>query len=285
LPELRRALVLDAAIFELEAHASKDLELPGSNAAKRDWRTLMLRREGVVLEPATVLDWNKRPDQGHGSVRVALGTGITSQLGDAFGSIGFRLALHDLTDPADGWPELAQVIFLDTKLRYAWTGHGVTLDTLTFADVTALSPIVAAEPRLSFRLRAFGERLHDRDCPDGFAHGADGSAGATLATLDRRVAVFVMADAYVAFLPSATGLAGSVVRLGLGPYGGVRVHLGDAVALLTGTASYLPGERLRSTYDTRLSLTYPIVRTMALGIELAAQPLSVEGQFSSYVYF
>jgi hypothetical protein len=57
------------------------------------------------------------------------------------------------------------------------------------------------------------------------------------------------------------------------------------VALLTGAASYLPGERLRSTYDTRLSLTYPIVRTMALGIELAAQPLSVEGQFSSYVYF
>jgi hypothetical protein len=285
MPDERRALVLDAAIFELEAHASKDLESASMTEAKRKWRMLVGRRHTVVPEPPVGLDWSKRPDHGHGPMRVLFGSGVTSQYGDAFGTIGYRLALHDLTDPVDGGEELAQVVILDARLRYAWASRSLTLDTLTFADLVALNPVAPAEPRLSFRIRAFGERLHDRDCPDCFAHGADGAVGATVATRDRKVALFMMADAYVAFLPHATGLDSSVVRLGLGPYGGVRVHLGNTVALLSGTASYLPGEKLTSTYDARLTVKYTLGREVALGVELVAQPLSVEGQLSSYVYF
>ncbi len=285
MPDDRRALALDAAMFELEAHSSEDLERLEMNAAKRTWLALVARREGVPPEARVPVDWSKRPDLGHGPMRVLVGAGVTSQYGGSFGSIGYRLALHELTDPADGWPELAQVVMLDTKLRYAWPRNVLSLDTLTFADLLALSPVAPAEPRISFRIRAFGERLHDRDCPDCFSHGADGSVGATVATAKRRVALFMMADAYIGFLPHATGLDSSVVRIGLGSYGGLRVHVGDAVALLTGTVSYLPGERLTSTYDARLTIKYAVGRDLAFGVELVAQPLSVEGQLSSYVYF
>jgi hypothetical protein len=99
------------------------------------------------------------------------------------------------------------------------------------------------------------------------------------------VALFVMADAYVAFLPHLTGLDASFVRLGIGPFGGVRVRLGETVGLLTGTFSYLPGEKLADTFDIRLTLKSALGRNLALGIEADAQPLSVEAQLASYVYF
>jgi hypothetical protein len=285
MPDERRELVLDAAIFELEAHATKDLERTRMTDAKRTWLALRLRRKGSVPEPRIAPDWNVRPDLAHGAMRAIVGTGVASQDGATFGSVGYRVALHDLTDPPNGWPELAQVVILDMKLRYAWARQALTVDTLTFADLLSLNPITPGEPRLSFRVRAFGERLHDRDCVDCFAHGADGAIGLTLATPGRTVAAFAMADAYVAFLPHLVGLASTFVRAGLGPYGGVRVRVGDTVALLTGTVSYLPGEKLSATYDARGSVRYTLGRDVAVGVELDAQPLSIEGQLASYVYF
>ena len=286
MPGERRAAVLDAAIFEVEAHSSTDLERKGMTAAKREWQALVMRRNGAALPEASIKpDWDVRPDLGHAAMRIMLGTGVTSQYGDSFGSVGYRLTLHDLTDPPDGSPELAQVVILDTRLRYGWARRALTLDNLTFADVLGLNPISVAEPRLSFRTQAFGLRLHDRGCPDCFAHGLDGSVGATIATHDQRVAVFAMADAYVAFLPHLTGLDDSFVRLGVGPHGGLRVRIGETVGLLTGTVSYLPGEKLTSTYDVRLTVKTTLARDIAMGIDLVAQPLSVEAQVSSYLYF
>jgi hypothetical protein len=284
--ESRRPLVLEAALREVEAHESKELDQAGPSKAKERWAALMARLAGAPV-PALYLepDWDARPDFGHGSSRVFLGTGLTSQYGSSFGTMGFRLALHDLTDPPDGEPELSQVVMLDTKVRYDWARRALTLDNLTFADLLSLNPVVPAEPLVSFRARAFGVRLHDRDCSDCFAHGLDGGVGGTLATANEHVALFVMADAYVAFLPHLTGLEDSFVRLGVGPFGGVRVRLGETVGLLTGMFSYLPGEHLKDTFDVRLTIKTTLRRNLALGIEADAQPLSVEAALASYVYF
>jgi hypothetical protein len=246
----------------------------------------VVRRNGAALPEASLKpDWDVRPDLGHAAMRVMVGTGVTSQYGESFGSFGYRLTLHDLTDPPDGSTELAQVVILDTRLRYGWGRRALTLDNLTFADILGLNPIAPAEPLLSFRTQAFGMRLHDRACPDCFSHGLDGAVGTTVATRGQRVAFFVMADAYVGFLPHLTGLDNTFVRLGVGPYGGLRVRMGETVGLLTGTVSYLPGEKLTSTYDVRLTVKSTLARDVALGVELTAQPLSVEAQVSSYLYF
>jgi hypothetical protein len=229
---------------------------------------------------------DKAPENGHGSMRVTLGTGMTTQYGTGFATLGYRLVLHDLGDPSDGEPELSEVQFFDTRLRYDMERSALTLDRLTFAEFFTLNPITRLEHALSWRVQAFGVRLHDRDCPDGFAHGLDGSLGGTLATADERVAFFAMGDAYVAFSGSLDGLAGSIVRLGVGPFAGLRVRLPfDTVGVVTGSVAYLPGETLRATYDVRATLRGMIARNVALGVEAAMQPLSTEASLDSYLYF
>ena len=229
---------------------------------------------------------HKAPQRAHGSMRLTLGSGITSQYGSPFETIGYRLALHDLSDPPEGEMELLQVQFLDTQFRYDLGERSFTLNRLTFAELVALNPITRDAAPLSWRGRAFGMRLHDRGCADCFAHGLDVGLGATLATDDQHLAVFVMADAYVAFSPSLDGIRGSFVRAGVGPYAGLRARLpGNSLGLITANWAYLPAQNLHGTYDVRATLRSALSRDVALGFEAALQPDSSEAQFASYFYF
>jgi hypothetical protein len=95
-----------------------------------------------------------------------------------------------------------------------------------------------------------------------------------------------MADAYVALSGAVDGIGGSFVRVGVGPYAGLRVRLPDAsIGLVTGTWSYLPAQSLRGTYDLRATLRRPLAKDVALGVEAAMQPWSREIQLSSFFYF
>lgn len=228
----------------------------------------------------------KAPQRAHGSMRLTLGTGITSQYGGSFDTLGYRLALHDLADPPAGEMELLQVQFLDTQLRYDLAQRSFTLNRLTFAELVALNPLTRDETALSWRARAFGMRLHDRACPDCFAHGLDLGMGVTLATDDEHLAFFVMADAYVGFSPSLHGIHDSFVRVGVGPYAGVRARLpGHTLALITGNWSYLPAQDLLGTYEVRATLRSALTNEVAVGFEAALQPASNEAQLASYFYF
>ena len=219
-------------------------------------------------------------------MRVSVGTGITSQYGNSFGTLGYRLALHDLVDPPDGESELSQLQFFDTRFRYDFAQRSLTLDRLTFAELQALNPLTRYEHALSWRIRAFGMRLHDRACSDCFAHGVDLALGGTLATRDERLALFVMADGYVAFSSSVDGIGGSFIRLGIGPYAGVRARLpGDLVGLFTASWSYLPWQSLHGTYDLRATVRGALSKNVAVGLEGAAQPSSRELVLGSYLYF
>jgi Domain of unknown function (DUF4105) len=228
----------------------------------------------------------KAPQRAHGSMRLTLGTGITSQYGSSFDTFGYRLALHDLTDPPAGEMELLQVQFLDTQFRYDLGERSFTLNRLTFAELVALNPLTRDESALSWRGRAFGMRLHDRACSDCFAHGLDVGLGATLATDDEHLAFFLMADAYVAFSPSLAGIHGSFIRVGVGPYAGLRARLpGHTLGLVTANWSYLPAQSLLGTYDVRATLRSALTNDVAFGFEAALQPSSTEAQLASYFYF
>ncbi len=241
------------------------------------------RRAGVDLAP---VPYDKAPERGAGSMRITIGTGITSQYGSSFATLGYRLALHDFSDPPEGEPELSQVQFLDTRLRYDFGEQSFTLDRLTFAELVALNPLTRDEHALSWRARAFGMRLHDRACRDCFAHGFDLGFGATVASRDEHLALFLMADAYTAFSGSLDGIGGSFVRVGLGPYAGVRARLpGRFIGLATVNWAYLPAQNLHSTFDVRATLSSELGKDVAIGLEGAWQPSSVEAQLASYLYF
>jgi hypothetical protein len=278
--------VLSAADLILAARASEtaDPELDTARAM------LIARRSRLssTLPPAYPVPTpsDKAPQRAHGSLRLSWGTGVTSQYQSSFGTLGGRLALHDLTDPPDGEPELSQLQFLDTRLRYDLGQRSLTLDRLTFAELVALNPLTRYERAPSWRVHAFGVRLHDSGCTDCFAHGLDLSLGATFATEDERLALFVMADTYVAFSRQLDGIDGRFVRLGVGPFAGVRARVSSQLTgLVTATWSYLPGARLKGTYDVRATLRGALAEDVAIGFEAAAQPLSLEGMLASYLYF
>lgn len=292
LPAAEAALVLDAARLVLDARFAKRLidskDLAHERAMKARVRIEARRDRLVAAPPATPFDrapHDKAPHKSHGSMRIQLGTGMTSQLGTGFATLGYRVSLHDLADPPAGSPELAQLQFLDTQLRYDYGRRKITLDRLTFAELMAIKPLTRFEKHLSWRARGFGSRLHDRGCSDCFAHGGNVSAGAAIATDDEHATFFLMADAYVIFGP-LDGIGGSVVRAGVGPFAGVRVRLpASTVGLVTGTVSYLPVQELPVTFDVRATLRTRLATNVAMGFEGAAQPRAFELQLGSYLFF
>ncbi len=280
------AAVLTAAELGFAAGFSQSPEAKLGSA-----RALLLARR-AHLAPTSLprapvpTPTDKAPQRAHGSQRLTLGSGFSSQYQSAFDTLGYRLALHDLADPADGEPELSQLQFLDTRLRYDPSRRSFTLERLTFAELIALNPLTRYERALSWRARAFGGRLHDAACRDCFAHGLDGSLGVAFSTESEHLATFIMADAYAAFSPQLDGIGGSFVRVGVGPVAGVRARFSShMIGLLTGSWSYLPGARLKSTYDLRAALRGELAKDVAVGFEGAVQPLSVEGLLASYFYF
>ena len=284
------ALVLDTARLALDARFAKAMIDGGRPAAVKARRRLVERRDRLVTAPIlpamTEAPRDKEPHKSHGSMRVLLGTGMTSEYRTGFATLGYRLALHDLADPPDGESELLQLQFLETRLRYDYGRQKLTLDTLTFAELVALSPLTRFEKKLSWRVRAFGTRLHDRAAPDAFAHGMNASVGGTLGSDSEHFVVFLMADAYVAFSGQVDGIGGSFVRAGVGPFGGVRVRLpASTIGMITGSMSYLPAQSLDATFDVRAILRTRLSTNVAMGLEGAAQPRAFELQLGSYLYF
>jgi hypothetical protein len=226
------------------------------------------------------------PQHAHGPVRLTFGSGATTQFGSGFGEVGARLALHDLADPPAGEPDLTQVQLLDTHLRYDWGRRALTLDNLTFFEVMTLAPLARFDERPSWRVRAAGSRLHDGGCSDCFAHGVDASVGLATGTDDARLVAFVMADGYVVVAPELDGIDHGFVRVGVGPFAGARARLGSStIALLTGTWSWLPGQDPGQTFDVRGTLRHGLAPDLAMGLETAAQPRSLEARIATFLYF
>jgi hypothetical protein len=246
------------------------------------------QRRADAPQKAAPIPWDKAPHRGHGTMRLLFGAGGVTQSNDTFATIGYRLALHDLVDPPNGEPELAQVQFLDARLRYGLTSQELTLDHLTFAELIALHPLSDWERRPSWRARAYGGRVRDARCPDEdcFAHGLNASFGGTLATLDESVAIFAMADAFVLFSGAFDGVGGSFVSTGIGPHAGLRLRVGGStLALVTGTWSYLPGQHLDSTYEINARVRSALSKNLAVGVQSRFVPAAIEAELHSYIYF
>ncbi|HEY6098640.1 MAG TPA: DUF4105 domain-containing protein, partial [Anaeromyxobacter sp.] len=114
-----QAAALDAALDHLDLRFMRDLVVGKAPEAARARQVLLERRSGlgVVSPPLEVTPPSERaPELGHGSFRVGAGGGASSRDG-VLAIVDFRLALHDLGDPPDGYPPLAQIEFLPTRLR------------------------------------------------------------------------------------------------------------------------------------------------------------------------
>jgi hypothetical protein len=88
--------------------------------------------------PATPVEPEVRPDQGHASSLVGLGAGWRDD--ESYIDVRWRPAFHDLMDDGNGHLADMDVRLLDTRLRVYPESGRVRLQELTFFEVASLSP-------------------------------------------------------------------------------------------------------------------------------------------------
>ncbi len=285
-----QAVVLDAASDLLdvrEPHAALKNDDPRVARIKQ---RLLERRAAIALasEPVVVTPpLDKMPHAGHRSSRIAFGTGYSPELGGDFYELRQRLALHDLTDPPDGFPETSEIDFLPFRLRYYPKPRSLEVEDFSLIRVASLSPWARFQHPLSWTVNAGATRLRDDGCPDCFASVADLAGGLTLGFgHDDALAVYALADVGLQFDSRMNGLNGSDWRPSVGPTGGARWRLSRSLVWTAGARwSWFP---LATPFDSWLvesSARWGLTPDVALGLDFRAQPLATEGELSAFVYY
>jgi hypothetical protein len=285
-----RARILDAASDLLdvrEPHAALKNDDPRVARAKQ---RLLERRAAIAVTSDPVIvepPLDKMPHVGHPTSRLAFGTGYSPELGGDFYELRHRLALHDLTDPPDGFPETSEIDFLPFRLRYYLKRRSLEIEDFSVLRVASLSPWERFQHPFSWTVNVGATRLRDNGCPDCLASIADVAGGASFGLgRDDALTVFALADVGVQFDSRMNGLRGSDWRPGIGPVGGARWRLSRTL-IWTADArwSWFP---LATPFDSWLAETsarWALSPEAALGMDLRAQPLATEGELSAFVYY
>jgi hypothetical protein len=286
LPRAREIAVLDAATDLIDVWYARELVHREDTAAALRKQQLLERR-ARILEPSVPLEVHtpeaERPERGHGSQRVGLGAVTTD---DRWGlSLDVRLALHDLTDPTPGYPELNALEFMHVRALF-WQTQRIELQDASFVHVASLTPQGRFDRKSSWEFDVGATSIRDRACDRCLMAHAAGGAGLTFAIFDNRVALFALGYGNFGWAPNIEGLAGSHLRMGIGPAGGLRVRISEGTVLL-GRAHWLwlPGQAPSATYRIDAQLRVKLSSAVALGLESHFVPNGLEAQALAYTYF
>jgi hypothetical protein len=282
--------VLDVALDLIDVRLARDLVKDRAEHDNRDFeiqQELLVRRASILIDsvpPTFAPPFRRAPHLGHGATRLGLGSGYDREEG-WFHEFSFRLALHDLADPANGYPEFAAIEFLPFTLRYDVEEPRLTLQKFSAIRVRSLSPVDRFDTPLAFGFDVGFERTFDEgcyDCPTGFAAA---EAGLAWAPLDGALLFFLLGQVNVNVPIRDSGLL-DVFRVGVGPHGGLRVRLSDDLAFFAeGRWSYLPGQDPFHTWGGAGKLRWQYTRNFALGVESDVYPSTISGRGVSYLYF
>jgi hypothetical protein len=283
-----QAAALDAAVDHLDLRFMRDLVVGKAPEAARARQVLLERRSAlaVVSPPLEVRPpVDRAPERGHGSFRLGAGGGWSSQDG-ALAVVDLRLALHDLGDPPDGYPPLAQIEFLPTRLRLAPREERAELDESWLVRVLSLNDLSRFDLRPSWRVRFGAATVRDEGCASCLAGQAELGAGLTAANLLGAVDLYAGVDAAVEWSPRLAGTSGKQLRAGLGPGGLLRLRFGKRAALL-GDARWrwLPDAEADRTWDLRGSLRIHLGGGASMALEGRRTPAADEATGALLGYF
>lgn len=137
LPSEEAIRILDTVI-DLIRYRFAQKEMDQATYRELLTQTLKLRSqfgEDSSLPPVPV---PKRPETVHASSRFSFGMmGADDKLS---GTLSFRPALTDLSDPDYPGKDGIRIVFGETRLRLGPEGEGVQLDRLDFVDIVSLAP-------------------------------------------------------------------------------------------------------------------------------------------------
>lgn len=271
--------VLDTALDLMDVRFAKELLFNTSPELARIRQVLLERRSAIRIQSPELLitpPEGDRPDRGHGSLRLGLGGGALEPRGAArtgFATIDFRLCLHDLLDPPDGYPTEAQIEFLPTRLRYDADRREVALDESHFVRIVSLAPWTRFDQRTSWHLKLGAETVRDSGCPSCVAFVVAGGAGFAGAAFGGALHAALFADVTVEGAPDLHGIGGSGWRAGVGPSALLRLRAGSRGALLAqGGWSWLPGAPTRETWTMSGAGRWHVARDVSLALEYRRRP-------------
>jgi hypothetical protein len=291
LPPARRIAVLDGAQDLVDVRHGRDLpwDLAGEGGQKK--QALLERRAEIALpSPELVVDvpWDKRPDAGRDPRRLMLLGGVRMGVGELRGqrlaaaSLAGRLGLHDLADPAAGYPDTAGIEFLPFRATVVETPAGdrqFLLDELDLVRITSLRGVGRFDHGISWRLRAGGLRLYEAGCDGCLVGRLAFATGFSLVSRGGRVAVFVMGDWRAESGPDLAGPRDWAARLAVAPTAGARLRWGPVTLLISGEWVWLPGAREWWTYGAEATLRVAVGQTLGIQLasRLAERQLQVDG--------
>jgi hypothetical protein len=279
---------IDAAQDLVDLRYAKELVGDKGTGPGAKLKQALLERRAEILVPSIdhppPVPLDREPQLGHGSRRIGLGGGgdLKSQ---HFLALDLRLALHDLADPPNGYPELSELEFLPTRLRYDATFQHVALDQLDLVHVISLTPQNAFDRHLSWEFRLGSERIDDAGCNCYVFHGQFGG-GITFATAEQRAAIFFLTNAHVWSGMHLDGLFHAPIRLGIGPEGGVRLRIApNFIALVIGEWDWLPAQTGFAAWNATATLRWAVAHWLALDATAQYDERTGTGVVSTYLYF
>lgn len=279
---------IDAALDWVDVTHAKELIHGTDPGALQKKQELMVRRSEIRLpsEPQHIrLPEERQPEAGHASKRVGLGGGYSTGLGP-FGTFDFRLALHDLADPARGYPELAQIEFLPTRLRYNTDHEKAWIEEIWAVRVLSLTSVDAFDLRPSFSIRLGAFTVRDGGCRDCVAGAAAVGGGLARSVGSPAFTLFLLGEAELLGAPDLVGLGRIPLRLGAGPVGGVRLRLGERwTGVLSGNFQYLLEPVPRPTYSVSVVSRFHLSKEISVSFEGKRLPNAWEGLVAPQIYF
>jgi Domain of unknown function (DUF4105) len=263
----RRAAVIELAA-DFVTYQMRTRERTRDEAASLALQLLAARsRITTEVDLAPLPEPGTRPDQGHGSARVAIGVGARD--GRWFQSLEARPVYHDLLDPEAGYVRGAQIEALDLALRHYEGDAGVTLDSLTVVGIRSLATQSRLIEPISWQLGAGLERFREnaRDEKGTLVAALTGGAGRTFEIAGGAL-VNVMAEADLAAgtdCPDACFVA-------LGPAASLIWPITDRwTARLQGRAQALLNDRVRGRFGADLGQSFAITPNLALELDLLVE--------------
>lgn len=292
LPDLddrRRITALDAAADLVDMRFADEIVFdPRSEGRRRKQR--LLERRSAIRVPSPDLEiappWRKAPHRSHGSRRLGIGAG-NSPHRDLYGHLTFRMALHDMADPPDGYPDLTSFEFLPLALRFPSSGDSpITLEELYLLRIRHLNQWTDFNRRPSWNIRAGVRRLTEPECAGCAMGELAGGGGWGTSLLAGRVAFVATLDTIVGWGPRLAGLGGSGARIGLGPSAALRAILAPrTLLLLEGEWAWLPSQERDATWSASATLRSGIESSTAIDLQLAARPGEPSANLSWLIYY
>ena len=283
------SLILDAAADLIDLrHNELLIEEEDSDPARRKQAVLSRRAAlGLTSEPLQVRvePWD-RPDLGHGSQRVGIGAWAMRD-GRPEATLSYRLAMHDLTDPVAGYPELNGLEFLGFRARLPADEAVPTLDELTLVRLTSIPPINSFSPAIAKRFFLGGERRNEARCTGCFVGRMHAGPGFSLTSPKHTLAFFGFGEADLRFHPELEGLKGWPLLVGPLMTTGVRARLHHRLILMTQASSGWTPLTTGSawTHEIKGNLRAGLSRSIALDIYGSADLSSGTQSHGVELYF